>query len=164
MGKFIQANSYKKITRNSLKVFFCAEEGFKVCTALLLFAVNCKRSLPTPFCEFWHVTEPFNIGMRTWRIRPIMRRITLTLTRKKPTHHKHSHTSLRLCRMLEWTFMHLFANGLYKWIRQVCALAATWARLNRFLYFCMGIKVANFCRKVLNPQVLISRCLLYLNV
>ena len=125
VGKFIQANSYKKITRNSLKVFFCAEEGFKVWTALLLFAVNCKRSLPTPFCEFWHVTVPFNIGMRTRRIRPIMRRITLTLTRKKPTYHKHSHMSLRLCRMLEWTFMHLFANGLYKWFRRVCGLAAT---------------------------------------
>ena len=115
----------KKITRNSLKVFFCAEEGFKVWTALLLFAVNCKWSLPTPFCEFWHVTVPFNIGMRTRRIRPIMRCITLTLTHKKPTYHKHSHMSLRLCRMLEWTFMHLFANGLYKWFRQVCGLAAT---------------------------------------
>ena len=113
------------ITRNSLKAFFCAEEGFKVWTALLLFAVNCKQSLPTPFCEFWHVTVPFNIGMRTRRIRPIMRRITLTLTRKKPTYHKHSHMSLRLCRMLEWTFMHLFANGLYKWFRWVCGLAAT---------------------------------------
>ena len=115
----------KKITRNSLKAFLCAEEGFKVWTALSLFSVNCKRSLPTPFCEFWHVTVPFNIGMRTRRIRPIMRRITLTLTRKKPTYHKHSHMSLRLCRMLEWTFMHLFANGLYKWFRRVCGLAAT---------------------------------------
>ena len=115
----------KKITRNSLKVFFCAEEGFKVWTALLLFSVNCKRSLPTPFCEFWHVTVSLNIGMRARRIRPIMRRITLTLTHKKPTYHKHSHMSLRLCRMLEWTFMHLFANGLYKWFRRVCGLAAT---------------------------------------
>ena len=66
----------KKITRNSLKVLFSAEEGFKVWTALLLFSVNCKGSLPTPFCEFWHVTVPFNIGMHTRRIRPIMRQIT----------------------------------------------------------------------------------------
>ena len=94
----LQANSYKKkyITRNSLKAFFCAEEGFKVWTALLLFAVNCKRSLPTPFCEFWHVTVPFNIGMRTRRIRPIMRCITLTLTRKKPTYHNRRAFCMRM--------------------------------------------------------------------
>ena len=75
----------KKITRNSLKVFFSAEEGFKVWTALLLFSVNCKRSLPTPFCEFWHVIVPFNIGMRTRRIRPITRRITLQSNQVKRT-------------------------------------------------------------------------------
>ena len=52
-----------------------------------------------------------------------------------------------------------YTNGLDEcvgWLQQ--------ARLNRFLYFCMGIKVANFCQKVLNPQVLIGGCLLYLNV
>ena len=34
------------------KHFFCSEEGFKVRTALSLFTVNCKRSLPTPCGEF----------------------------------------------------------------------------------------------------------------
>ena len=55
------------------KPFFCSEEGFKVRTTLSLFTVNCKRSLPTPFCEFWHVTAP-NRHAHV-RITPIVRRI-----------------------------------------------------------------------------------------
>ena len=37
------------------------------------FIVYCKRSLPTPFCEFWHVTA-LNRHAHV-RIRPIVRRI-----------------------------------------------------------------------------------------
>ena len=58
----LQANSYlKKSQRILSKHFSCAEEGFKVWPALSLFAVNCKWSLQTPFCEFWHVNVPFNM-------------------------------------------------------------------------------------------------------
>ena len=64
----------KYITRNSLKAFFCAEEGIKVWTALSLFALNCKQSLPTPFCEFDMTLCPYRHPHI--RIRPIMRGIT----------------------------------------------------------------------------------------
>ena len=50
--------------KNSLKLFFPQK---------LLFNCLCKRSLPTPFCEFWHVTAPSR--QAHVRIRPIVSRI-----------------------------------------------------------------------------------------
>ena len=58
--------------RNSLKAdFFVQKKALKF--ELCCYIVYCRRSLPTPFCEFWHVTEP-NRHARV-RIRPIVRRI-----------------------------------------------------------------------------------------
>ena len=50
--------------------FFVQEKALKF---ELLFIVYCKRSLPSPFCKFWHVTSPNRHAHL--RIMPILTRI-----------------------------------------------------------------------------------------
>ena len=86
--------------RNSLKAFFCSEEGFQVQNALSVFTVK-LMILPTPFCEFWHVTVP-NCHTHTYE------------AHMKPTYQERSHNvfatlqdiSTSFCILLHGQTMH----------------------------------------------------------
>ena len=56
---YLLANSGLEGIANSLKVLFFLFKR-RLESLNCSFIVYCKRSLPTPFCEFWHVPLPWN--------------------------------------------------------------------------------------------------------
>ena len=93
--------------RNSLKAFFLFRR--RLSSSKCSFSVYCKiMILPTPFCEFWHVTVP-NCHTHTYE------------AHMKPTYQEHSHNVFATLQDIRTSFcilLHGQSDYAFKWFRQ----------------------------------------------